>query len=245
MVASKMKKLIAQFLTPICSTLIYLLHSRTTFSFTRMELKFVQFSFSWTGEDICIRSLAEKFNLVKGIYVDVGAYHPLFASNTLLLHKAGWKGINIDLDTKRVALFRQYRRHDYNVVACASDKVETVEIAHYDISATDRVGGTGDTEKLSASGYKPIRLSHASTTTLTEIIEGSPFRLEDIQYLNIDCEYHDLAVLSGLDFKRCRPRILSVEAPSGPRREAIVQYLAQYGYQMEALIPPNCIFVCE
>jgi len=240
-----MKKLIAKLLTPICSGLIYLLHNRATFSFNRLELQCVQFSFSWNGEDICVRRLAYEFNLRKGVYVDVGAYHPILGSNTLLLFKEGWRGINIDLALERVASFNQYRPNDYNVIACVSDKTATVQIAHYEISATDRIVLAGDTEKLSTAGFKPIRFSHASTTTLTEIIKGSPFRLEDIQYLNIDCELHDLAVLSGLDFQRCRPRILSVEAVSDAQREDIVQFLAPYGYRLEAIIPPTCILAHE
>lgn len=29
-------------------------------------------------------------------YVDIGAYDPIFASNTLNLYTAGWKGVNVD-----------------------------------------------------------------------------------------------------------------------------------------------------
>jgi hypothetical protein len=119
-----------------------------------------------------------QFNLRKGVYVDVGAYHPILGSNTLLLYKEGWRDINIDLAAERVASFNRYRPNDYNVVACVSDETATVEIAHYEISATDRIVLAGDTEKLSTAGFKPIRFSHASTTTLTEIIKGSPFRLD-------------------------------------------------------------------
>lgn len=34
--------------------------------------------------------IAERF------YVDIGAYDPIFASNTLNLYTAGWKGVNVD-----------------------------------------------------------------------------------------------------------------------------------------------------
>jgi FkbM family methyltransferase len=202
----------------------------------------VQFSFSQFGEDLAIRQFAKRFGLEKGIYVDVGAYHPIFGSNTLLLYKQGWRGINIDFVPERIAAFDQYRPNDHNVVACISDAVTPVEIAHYEIQSTDRIVLPGDTEKLSAAGSKPIRFSRTSTTTLTAIIQGSPFRLEDIHYLDVDCEGHDLAVLRGLDFTKCRPPILSVEAATDPEREAIVEYLTPYGYRLEVNVPPSCIF---
>src|SRR6516162_11543770 len=92
-----MQRLLAKALTPICSSLIYLLHNRNTFSFNRLELQSVQFSFSQFGEDLAICRLADQLGLANGVYVDAGAYHPIFGSNTLLLSKKGWRGINVDL----------------------------------------------------------------------------------------------------------------------------------------------------
>ena len=238
-----MKKLIAKTLTPICSGLIYLLHNRATPSFNRLELQSVQFSFSQFGEDLPILHIAEQLGLKKAIYVDAGAYHPVFGSNTLLLHKQGWRGINIDLCRDRIAAFNRYRSSDHNVVACLSDKIASVDIAHYEISSTDRIIDSTDQEKLSLAGQKPIRYSTAITTTLTAVIENSAFRLQDVQFLNVDCEGHDLAVLRGLDLQRCRPRILSVEAMTDTEREAMVEFLHPGGYRLEAIIPPTYIFV--
>src|ERR1700730_18274703 len=118
-----MKQLITQTLTRICSSLIYLLHNRATFSFNRLELQSMQFSFSQFGEDLAVRQIAGRFGLARGIYVDVGAYHPIFGSNTLLLYKQGWRGINIDFVPERIVAFEQYRPNDHNVAACVSDKV--------------------------------------------------------------------------------------------------------------------------
>jgi Methyltransferase FkbM domain len=238
-----MKKLIAKTLTPICSGLIYLLHNRATFSFNRLELQSVQFSFSQFGEDLAILRIAEQLGLKKGIYVDAGAYHPVFGSNTLLLHKHGWRGINIDLSRDRIAAFSRYRSSDHNVVACLSEKIAPVDIAHCEISSTDRVIDSPDREKLSLGGQKPIRCSTAITATLTAVIESSPFRLQDVQFLNVDCEGHDLAVLRGLDLQRCRPNILSVEAMTDAEREALVEFLRLGGYRLETIIPPTYIFV--
>jgi FkbM family methyltransferase len=238
-----MKRLVAQVLTPICSGLMYLLHNRTTFSFNRLELQSVQFSFSQFGEDLMIRQFAQRIGLANGVYVDVGAYHPTFGSNTLLLHKEGWRGINIDFVPERIAAFNQSRPNDHNVVACVSDSVAGVEIAHYEIPSTDRIVASNDTERLSAAGQKPIRFSRGTTTTLTEIIGASPFRFEEVRYLDVDCEGHDLAVLRGLDFEQCRPDVLSVEAASEPEREAIVKFLAPYGYRLEVNVPPTAIFI--
>jgi hypothetical protein len=76
---------------------------------------------------------------------------------------------------------------DHNVVACLSDKVAPVEIAQYEIRSTDRVFDSQNPEKLSIAGQKPICYSSTITTTLTNVVEESPFRLDDVQYLKVDC----------------------------------------------------------
>jgi len=237
------KKLIANSLTPICSALIYILHNRDTSAFNRLELQSVQFSFSQFGEDLAILRVANRLGLKHGIYVDAGAYHPIFGSNTLLLHKQGWRGINSDLAPASVAAFARYRPRDHNVVACLSDGVKSVHIAHYEISSTDRITDSNNKDNLSAAGQKPVRYSVATTTTLTRLIEESPFQLGEIGFLNVDCEGHDLAVLRGLDFARCRPQIISVEAAGVTERESTLKFLAVHGYQLEVILPPTCILV--
>jgi hypothetical protein len=240
---SKIKRRVAEGLTPICSGLIHVLHNRSTAAFNRLELQSVQFSYSQFGEDLAVCRLANEFGLDKGVYVDAGAYHPIFGSNTLLLHKKGWRGINVDLATERITEFHRYRPRDHNVVACLLDRVVPVEIAHYEMPSTDRVVDPRNTEKLSIVGQKPIRYSSGIATTLTAVIEESPFRLDEVQYLNVDCEGSDLAVIRGLDLDRCHPAILSIEAFGVAECEAIQRILAPYGYRCQVRIPPTMIFV--
>src|SRR5690349_18388101 len=101
---------------------IYLLHNRNTLWFSREELRHVHLSFSQFGEDIGLAKwFDELFRIQRGIYVDVGAYHPIHFSNTLLLHKKGWRGVNIDMNADKIALFNKFRPDDVNVHAAVSN----------------------------------------------------------------------------------------------------------------------------
>jgi hypothetical protein len=66
--------------------------------------------YSQAGEDAILSNI---FNYVlptdRGFYVDVGAYHPFKHSNTYLLYRAGWRGINIDPRPGSKALFDKHR----------------------------------------------------------------------------------------------------------------------------------------
>ena len=240
-----MKRLLAKALTPICSSLIYLLHNRNTFSFNRLELQSVQFSFSQFGEDLAICHLADQLGLANGVYVDAGAYHPIFGSNTLLLWKRGWRGINVDLAPERISEFHRYRPNDYSVAACLSDRERPVQIAHYAVPTTDRVVDSDEPEKLSLAGEKPLGFSSRTTATLSSVIEKSPFCFEEILYLNVDCEGHDLSVLRGFDFQRCRPKLLTVELLQNPDRKEIEDLLQRFDYRLEAKIALSAIFVAQ
>ena len=51
----------------------------------------------------------------KGIYLDIGSFHPTRHNNTYLLYKSGWKGINIDLNSLSIDLFNFLRPRDINI----------------------------------------------------------------------------------------------------------------------------------
>ena len=61
----------------------------------------------------------------KGVYVDVGAYHPFSGSNTYKLFSRGWSGINLDLDQQTIDAFNFFRPNDENICAAVSNNNES------------------------------------------------------------------------------------------------------------------------
>ena len=57
--------------------------------------------YSQFGEDKILFELIPK-NFKSGFYVDVGCFHHKKYSNTYLLHKRGWVGVNIDMEKKKL-----------------------------------------------------------------------------------------------------------------------------------------------
>ena len=93
---------------------IYLIYFKIKYKFFTRKKTYSQF-----GEDMVINEFFVDFI---GRYVDVGCYHPIKYSNTALLHKKGWSGVNIDLNSISIELFNSCRKNDKNIVACLSDK---------------------------------------------------------------------------------------------------------------------------
>ena len=81
----------------------------------RPKIFFPKKTYSMFGEDLIVKDFFKKKK--KGFYVDVGCYHPLEGSNTYLLYKRGWNGINLDINTLSIELFNVARKEDLNVNA--------------------------------------------------------------------------------------------------------------------------------
>jgi hypothetical protein len=177
------------------------------------------------GEDCVLRELPEVRGARPGFYVDVGCWHPRKFSNTHILHKKGWVGLNVDDD--KVFCFRLARPSSENVRAAVSDRAGTAPVYRnrgFSIWTTlDPRHAAGEPER------RVVR-----TRTLTEILDASRFRDRPIDVLDIDVEGLDLRVLSGLDFSRYRPRLVLVELRAR-RLDAVVgsdvhRFMTEHGY---------------
>jgi hypothetical protein len=135
---------------------------------------------------------------------DIGEFSPYLLSSTVLLHKLSWRGINVDLDEKKIKEFHQYRPHD-SAVSENSRKMKVLEHAN---AAIDSCVELNEITSPSACGERASEMREIQTTTLTQIINASPYAGCQIQYLNVDVEGLDLAVRKGFDFNECRPRVI-------------------------------------
>ena len=83
-------------------------------------------TFSTEGEDLLIErlfySLIEKDPGYRGFYVDIGAFDPIVSSNTYLLYRRGWRGINIDANPDALPRFDTHRPRDINLNAAVGDE---------------------------------------------------------------------------------------------------------------------------
>ena len=68
-----------------------------------------QHSYAQDGEDIFIFKYFKYLKVVKGTYLDIGAFHPLWLSKTHLLHKMGWYGYAVDVSDEKLRWFRFLR----------------------------------------------------------------------------------------------------------------------------------------
>ena len=163
-------------------------------------------SYSISNVDLIIDRIFK--NVSKGIYIDVGCNHPIKFNNTYLLHKRGWRGINIDVDSTSINLFNKMRKNDHNVNCVVSDKEESKELYFYhDRSAIN----TLSKELVDSRKTKPKEIIKKQSTTLNKIIEESPFNESKINLLSIDIENHEYEALKNFNFLKYKIDVIVTE----------------------------------
>lgn len=223
-----MKSLIERIAASSVSAGLNRLHNRSTPKFSREEIRHLRLSFSQFGEDIGIaRWFREHFKIDRGIYVDVGAYHPTQFSNTLLLQKSGWRGVNIDMNAEKIARFKELRPNDINVHAAVSNS-----------KGWAKSYGSGLVEEMKEdpNGTIPVR-------PLDDILSETPFKT--IDYLNIDCEGHDYDVLQSIDLNLYQPKIITIEALGPAEASRLREYLVSRFYEPKEIFHFTTLFVRE
>ena len=156
-------------------------------------------SHSSGAQDIIINHFFK--NKKKGIYIDVGCYHPYIENNTKLLYDRGWSGINIDLDFHSIDFFNFVRKRDENINIAISDKEGEQDL--YFFHNRSAINSLSEIRKNDAKEIKKIK-----TKTLNSIIENSKFNNEKINLLLIDVEGHEMEVLKSVNLKKYFPEMV-------------------------------------
>jgi FkbM family methyltransferase len=190
-------------------------------------------SHSQFGEDMVLRYLTADTN--EGFYVDVGAHHPVYGSNTYHFYRSGWRGINIDASPGSIELFDLLRPRDVNLEACLSSREgETIEYFMFDQSAFNTISPEMAL-RAKAAGARPVATKPMRTTTLARLLERHLPAGVRIDLLNIDIEGLDKEILLSHDWNTYPARIVAFENSGASMGEIgrlpVVEHLSAYGYQ--------------
>ncbi len=167
--------------------------------------------FSQSGEDLMVQAIMNSTIKIKnGFYVDVGSYHPTIGSNTHLLYRNGWRGINIDPRPGSKSLFDRERPLDTNLEVGVGSSSGT--LTYYFISDTSALNSFSK-ETIAENGAldKITREITCPVMTLSEILTKHKPPGREIDFLNIDTEGFEMEVLATLDWVNTRPKIIAVE----------------------------------
>lgn len=166
--------------------------------------------YSQGGEDAIISKTFDYFiPIQKGFYLDIGAYHPYKHSNTYLLYKSGWNGINVDPRPGTKSLFDKIRKRDINVEAGIGSRDGQMTYYILDENSTMNSFSKENLEKLGV--FEQVkRTLEIPVFTVDSLMKKYP-EIKEIDYLNIDAEGFEMEILSGINFDSVAPKVISIE----------------------------------
>lgn len=185
-------------------------------------------SFSQEGEDLILSTIFS-INL-KGFYVDVGAHHPFRYSNTFLLYRRGWHGINIDPSEESMNLFKKSRKRDINLCLAIDAKISKRKYYRFEDSAFNTLSLPRAKSVTKSGQSKLLPTKTVKTCTLANTL--NKYCEQNIDLLNIDVEGTEMQVLKSNNWMLYKPKVVVVE--NIKKDSTISKYLNDLDYNLIA-----------
>jgi FkbM family methyltransferase len=166
--------------------------------------------YSQGGEDAIVSKTFNYLIPVKqGFYLDIGAFHPYKHSNTYLLYKSGWSGINVDPRPGSKLIFDKYRSRDVNIEAGIGSRDSQMTYYFLGEDSTMNSFSKSNLEKLGVFDQVKKTID-VPVFTVRTLLDRHP-ELKNLDYLNIDAEGFEMEILSGIDYNLVTPKVISIE----------------------------------
>ena len=147
-------------------------------------------------------------NTSNGRYVDIGSFHPFRGSNTYLLYKKGWSGINIDMNKISIDLFKLARPNDINLNLAISDANKKIKVYQ-----TKDLGKMNTINLKFASFFlKNYHVRESHSYNLNDILcKYNTNKNNRFELIDIDVEGSEYQILKSLNFKKYSFKLILVE----------------------------------
>jgi len=209
------------------------------------------------GEDRVVQfafALLQKRGLVGSItYLDIGANHPLAGNNSYFLYAMGYKGVIIEPNPVLFSECVRQRPRDVALnigIHYTSDNVDMLPFYKFDEDP-----GLSSFDKAAADGVlraMPNIKSYAIIPTKIERINAVVERYfggKAPDFVSIDCEGLDFAILRTFDFEHYRPLFICAETADpcvgglGRKDQEFLSFMRSKGYEVYADTYVNTIFI--
>jgi FkbM family methyltransferase len=204
-------------------------------------------SYAQCGEDLILQYLFMVLGIDRIIYLDVGAHHPSYLSNTYLFYQNGGRGVCVEPDPSLYKEFSRKRPHDTHLNCGVGI---TAGEADFFIMSTSTLNtfSKEEAERYQSWGHQRIlKTIKMELKTINGII--SQYLEEVPNLVSLDVEGLDFAIMQNFDFSKYRPEVFCLETltytedKSERKLTAIIELMHENGYLTYADTYINTIFV--
>ncbi len=166
-------------------------------------------SYAQCGEDLIVDYVLAMLHVDTVSYLDIGAHHPRYLSNTYYFYRQGGRGVCIEPDPNALSAFQQARPRDVCLPVGIGASPGTADLFLMTTSTLNTFSRE-EAERYQSYGKERIeRVISVEIKTVTQVLEEYFELVPD--FVSMDVEGMDLSILKGFDFDRFRPKVFCVE----------------------------------
>lgn|GEM_PF-6512910 len=154
-----------------------------------------------------------------GVYIDIGCNHERKHSVTRMFYEIGWRGLNVDANPIFADEYRQARPDDRFINCGISDAAGELTFRSY-----PQHDGLSTFDPVIMADHADGAIKYVDSVipvqTLTWLLDQHG--MTHVDFLKVDVEGLEGAVLRGLDFERFRPSVVVAEGSRQMDCEAVL-----------------------
>lgn len=210
--------------------------------------KHLKESYSQCGEDLIIKHIFDALGIKKFKYLDVGAHHPQYFSNTALFYELGMTGINIEPDPELFVRFEKHRKRDINLnigITLEPGEQDFFIISSSTLNTFSEQEANNYVEQGDYTIKKKIKVKTDNITNVVNKYNNGIYP----EFMTIDAEGIDELLIESMDFSKNPPIVICIETLSfstsgnGIKNRSLIARIESFGYSFYADTNINSIFV--
>ena len=214
-----------------------------------------QLTYAQCGEDLILASLFYKLSIEKPSYLDIGANHPSYISNTYYFYLRGASGVCVEPNPFLSKKIEKLRRRDI-VLNFGIGVDEQTEADFYLFPKSAH--GLSTFSKEEAEYWRDTGMKKVGKIEFEKIIKVPLVNINTVikkyckkvpDFISIDIEGLDLSILQSLDFNLYSPKVFIVETlkydsnQNEYKNTEIIDFMSAKGYEQYADTHVNTIFL--
>ena len=214
-----------------------------------------QASYSQFGEDLIICHLFNSIGILHPTYLDIGANHPRYISNTYFFYQRGSRGVLIEPNPRLSKRLRAARPGDVVLEVGIGASAQSEADFYLFPDAADGLSTFSKAEaehweKVGMKGRGKLRIEAVLKLQMIPINQVIAAHFPDAppNFLSLDIEGLDLEILKSLDFEHFAPDVVCVETlaydknQNGYKLNDTIAFMLSKGYLAYADTRVNTIF---
>lgn len=207
------------------------------------DQKWGGYTYAQHGEDMFLLDLFWQIGIKKPSFLDIGAHHPVFISNTALMYLHGGRGISVEANPNLIAAFHEVRPEDINLNVGVAPQPGILPFYMFDEGSGRNTFSLDEAaifmkESPQHSIQKSINIEMKTITDIVQTYAGGVYP----DFLSMDIEGLDYDVLVSADFSISKPKVICTEVRKEDEQPT-KDLLAARGYFPLCRMISNLIFV--